>query len=108
MGTAGVDTYCTFFSEEHFKSILMNPRGIMEHAFELIRQKDILLVVQASSKKSEGMLLEVGKYYGVKPIVVGTHSSVTDTYLPDMADSAFRWETQEELENGFLKALTTL
>jgi hypothetical protein len=106
LGTVGVETYCTFFTEEHFKAKQYNPRAIMEHAFERIEKRDALLVIQASNDKSEGMILEIGKFFGVKPIIFARHVDANDTYLPEMADHSFDWATQEELESGFIEAVS--
>jgi len=93
----GIETYCTFFSESDFQDKSHHAQQIMEHAFKTIENKDLLFVVMASQQKSEGMLMEVGRFYGRKPIVVARHKDVRDTYVPEMADLHFEWNTPKEL-----------
>lgn len=95
----GVNSYCTLFNQEEFDSKSMSARKIMEHAFEEIENRDALIVIQASNNKSEGMLMEVGRFYGSKPIIVAKHKKVLKTYLPDMADVSFIWDNQKELNS---------
>lgn len=94
---AGQQYYCTLFDEEQFRSTGYGPRAIMEHAFETIESCDGLLVVLANQHKSEGMLMEVGRFYGHKPIFIARHFQVRGTYLPDMATHHFKWRNHEEL-----------
>jgi hypothetical protein len=110
LGGIGVEVYCTFFNEEHFKAKQYNPRAIMEHAFEMIKARDALLIIQSSNEKSEGMILEMGKFFGEKPTILGKHIRVAarSTYLPDMADHAFDWEYQKELEDGFVRTIKSI
>ncbi len=95
----GVDVYCTFFSEEEFQDKSLSPRAIMEHAFKMIDERDMLFIVQASNSKSEGMLMEVGYCWGTgKPIIVAVKSGVEGTYVPSMATISFPWSDIETLE----------
>ncbi len=94
----GIDVYCTFFSEEEFQSKSLGPRAIMEHAFSEIDARDILIIIQASNSKSEGMLLEAGYCLGTdKPFVVAIKSGVENTYLPDLATYSFIWTNSDDL-----------
>lgn len=102
----GVDAYCTFFAEDEFRDKDMGARQIMEHAFQTVEARDLLFVVQASTKKSEGMLMEVGRFFGNKPIVVARRTTVDGTYVPEMADVTYDWSTLEELVEGIEPALS--
>lgn len=104
----GVMAYCTFFDEDEFQNKGMGARQIMEHAFLTIEAKDLLFVVQASTKKSEGMLMEVGRFFGAKPMIVARRTTVDSTYVPEMADVTYDWSTLEELVAGIEPALTRL
>lgn len=100
LGHTGVDPYCTFFEEKDFQAKQLNSRQIMEHAFRMIDARDMLFVVQASEARSEGMIMEVGYCLAKqKPIVIATHQDIRGTYLPQMADKAFAYESLEELES---------
>jgi nucleoside 2-deoxyribosyltransferase len=74
------------------------PRAAMLTAFAMIDTADGLLVLQASPRRSEGMLMEVG--YAIargKQVIVAAHSSAKPSYLPDMADIQLRWSTLDDL-----------
>jgi len=103
-----IEAYCTFFHEDEFQNKGMDARAIMEHAFATIEDKDFLFVIQAAQDKSEGMLMEVGRFFARKPIVVAKHASVIGTYVPDMADVSYEWSTTDELAAGIPVALSKL
>ena len=91
--------YCTYFDEDTFASAQYSARDIMEHAFRKIEEMGHLFVVQDSTEKSEGMIMEVG-YCRAKgiPITLAKRRAIFGTYLPDMADRVFEYATIEELE----------
>jgi nucleoside 2-deoxyribosyltransferase len=99
LSEAGVNVYCAFFEEAEFQSRSLAAHQIMDHAFSLIDGSDMLFVIQTSKNKSEGMLMEVGYCIAKKiPIVVAVKSDVKQTYLPDMANTSFRWKDPEDLK----------
>lgn len=99
--TRGIDAYCTFFDEEEFQDKSLGPRAIMEHAFQMIDNRDFLFIVQTSSSKSEGMLMEVGYCWGTsKPIIVAVKDDVDGTYVPDMATASFSWSSPIDLRQS--------
>ncbi len=104
----GIEAYCTFFSEEEFQSKSLSPRRIMEYAFETIEKKDLLFVVMANSDKSEGMIMEVGRFFGRMPIIVAKHESVEGTYIPEMADVCYEWTTNQGLVEGIPAGIAAL
>ncbi len=95
----GIEVYCTYFDEDAFTDSGWSPRAIMNHAFRKIDEMGGVFVVQDSTEKSEGVILEVG-YCVAKglPIVVAKRSTVTNTYLPEMADTSFEYSNIEELQ----------
>lgn len=98
LASSGVDTYCTFFNQDEFMGQSLGPHQIMYKAFEIIDDSDFLLVIQASEKKSEGMLMEVGYCIAKKiPVVVAVKEGIDDTYLPDMANYVITWKNADEL-----------
>jgi nucleoside 2-deoxyribosyltransferase len=83
------------------------PRAAMNEAFRLMGMVDMLLVLQLSERRSEGMLMEVG--YALArglPVVAVTQDDVQRTYLPSMATVALRWQSLVDLR-AKLAALDT-
>lgn len=81
-----------------FEKFTMSPVGLMREAFKMIDKADLMLALQMSDERSEGMLMEVG--YGLArklPLVVATHVGVSNTYLPAMGDLSVRWENETDL-----------
>ena len=74
------------------------PHVFMREAFAMIEGCDFLFVLQSSPQRSEGMLMEVGFCLakGI-PVLVARRSGFDSTYLPDMAQATFEWETIEQL-----------
>lgn len=95
-----IDPYCTLFNQDEFTTRELSAANIMKHVFEVINASDFLLVVLASEKKSEGMLMEVG-YCIAKgiPVMVAVKQGVEDTYLPDMTPFVLYWKTVPDLVN---------
>src|SRR3989338_5012537 len=56
----GVESFCSFFFEDHYRSNGFTSRQIMDHAFDELGTADVLLVILTTDEKSAGMLLEVG------------------------------------------------
>jgi nucleoside 2-deoxyribosyltransferase len=105
LASSGVDTYCTFFNQDDFTSQSLGPHEIMQKAFEIIDDSDFLLVIQASERKSEGMLMEVGYCIAKKiPVIVAVKEGVDDTYLPDMANYAITWRSPDDLASELTAA----
>lgn len=94
----GIETYCTYFDEDSFRSGGYTPQAIMNHAFEMIDKMGGLFVIQDSTEKSEGMLMEVG-YCIAKgfPIIVAKRKTVNSTYLPDMAGTKIIYDDTHDL-----------
>jgi len=97
---AGANPYCVYFAKARGLIQQKSPAEMMKIAFKQIDRSDVLLVVQSSESRSEGMLMEVG--YAVAsqvPVVVITHSSVLSTYLPSIADISIRYNCVDDLRN---------
>ena len=98
-----IDAYCTFFSKDRDNN-LKKPKDWMTHAFQIIDTCDFLFVVQHSSEKSEGMLMEVG--YSIakdRPVIVAVKDNIKGSYLSEMADYSFKWQNLTELEQNINK-----
>lgn len=97
---AGANPYCVYFAKARGSIQQKSPAEMMKIAFSQIDCSDVLLVVQSSESRSEGMLMEVG--YAVAsqvPVIVVTHSSVLATYLPSIADISIRYDCIDDLKN---------
>ncbi len=94
-----VGVYCSFFDEAEFQQRGWGVRQIMLHAFAIIESCDILLVILNSNDKSEGMIGEVMRYLGVKPIILAVHTDVDQsaTHLPKLADVLLEWSSVPQL-----------
>lgn len=97
----GVDYYINMFAED-WQS--MRDRGatageFLELAFSSLEACDQLLALNTSSRRSEGMLMEIGaaKFLGKEIIFAQLSSSVDQTYLPVVADRTFVWDDEETL-----------
>jgi len=92
----GVAVYATHFDPA--VNATLSALEIVQHAFKVLDTVDFLFVVQSSSQKSEGMLIEVG-YCLAKaiPIIVATKDDVTKTYLPELGEQVLRWHDLKDL-----------
>lgn len=99
MREADIEPFCIQFAKQTGETAEdSEPCVMMRQAFARIDAADMLFVVQTSEAKSEGMLMEVG--YAIAKgvsVIVATHVSVTDTYLPDMAEQTIRYSDLEDL-----------
>ncbi len=101
----GSKIYCTYFDENSFRSNGYKPKDIMEHAFNKIEELGALFVVQDSSQKSEGMLMEIGFCVAKKlPVVVAKRSGVDNSYLSSMASYSFEYEDVVNLKEKITNA----
>jgi nucleoside 2-deoxyribosyltransferase len=91
----GVEPLCTLFDATAQQA---PPEQFMREAFDMIDGCAFLFVLQSSAERSEGMLMEVGYCLAKRiPIVVASHSGITSTYVPGMAQVTFEWANLEEL-----------
>lgn len=97
----GEETYCTFFDEENFKSSSYTPRQIMDHAFAKIEEMGSLFIILDTEDKSEGMIMEVGFCIakGIK-MAIAKKKGINNTYLPDMADLSYEYDSIEDFKKG--------
>jgi nucleoside 2-deoxyribosyltransferase len=93
-----IKIYCTFLDHTQEPKFGEDARDVMHHAFEKIDKSDFLLVIQRSSEKSEGMIMEIG-YCLAKgiPILLAKKENIGYTYLPDMADFSFEFNDTNDL-----------
>lgn len=94
----GDEIYCVYFQEKELKSAPYTPLDILEHAFDKIEEIGHLFVLQHSTGRSEGMLMEVGFCRGKNiPITVAHRHDVTNTFLPTVADHTFDYTDIDDL-----------
>jgi nucleoside 2-deoxyribosyltransferase len=94
----GIDIYATFFDENFFIGKDFNKRQIMDHALEIIENTDFLFVLITSSKKSEGMLIEIGFCMAKNiPIIAAIKDDVKDTYISEITKTNISWSDTENL-----------
>lgn len=92
-----IPVYCLLY-DERAKDVT-EPRDFMAIALERLRSYDTLFVINTSSRRSEGMLMEIGAALerGMKIVYAQHVSSINTTYVPSLADQHFIWENEEEL-----------
>jgi hypothetical protein len=80
--------------EEHF-----TPKDFMDTALIELEKSDIVFVVMASERRSEGMLMEIGAAYHLnKKIILARHESADGkSYVNLFADKTVDWKTNEDL-----------
>ena len=92
-----IQSYCDLFdiATESFTE----PQQFIRSALDELAKSDVLLVINTSERRSEGMLIEVGAAItrGL-PIIYAQHeSSINKTYLPSLANETFVWREEEQL-----------
>jgi len=94
---SGHEVYCNLFDDGTIGFV--DPDQFMHRALSILPGYDTVLVIQASSRRSEGLLMEVGAALALhKRIILAQHeSSIGHTYLPTLADETLIWRTGDEL-----------
>lgn len=92
--------YCNLFDPD-VEKFTTNKEFISE-AVKKLAGYDALLVIVTSERRSEGMLIEVGTALARgQELIVAQHTSAVDkSYLPELADESFVWETDSDLLRG--------
>ncbi len=97
----GVDYYINIYDPAYQSLVDGNapPDVYLAEAFKELKLSNVVLVVNTSDRRSEGMLMEVGaaKILGKKIILAQHQTSVGKSYLPTIADQSFVWQTEDEL-----------
>lgn len=107
---AGVEYYINRFAPGWQDMMNRGATGgeFLHLALKDLRTSDRMLAIQASSRRSEGMLMEVGAGVALGvPIILAQHqSSIGSTYLSTVADDTFVWRTESELLDGVYRIIT--
>lgn len=97
----GIDHYINMYDPAYQSLVDGNapPDVYLAEAFKELKLSNVVLVVNTSDRRSEGMLMEVGaaKILGKKIILAQHQTSVGKSYLPTIADQSFVWQTEDEL-----------
>ncbi len=97
----GVGYYINTFAPEWQSMMDRKATGgeFLYVALKSMKTCDVVLVINSSDRRSEGMLMEMGAAVATgKKIVLAQHqSSVGKTYLPTVADDTFVWQHKFEL-----------
>lgn len=93
----GHEVYCFHFDPARRED--MTEAECIHHALGKLPKNDALLVLGASERRSEGMLMEVGSAltHGKRLVYAQHDSAVGKTYLPSLADYTFVWRSEQEL-----------
>lgn len=107
-----VDYYINIYDPDYREMVENNvtPDVYLEAAFKSLKSSDVVLVINTSERRSEGMLMEVGaaKILNKKIIIAQHKTSVGKTYLPDVADETFVWSSEVELLNSVRESIQKL
>ena len=94
------NSYCDLFD----KSVdnLSEPDQFINSALGQLANCDALLVVQTSSRRSEGMLIEIGAaLVQHKPIfLLQNKSAIGSTYIDKLSKRTVNWDSQKDIDNG--------
>lgn len=96
-----INSYINMFSPGYSDLVERNATGgeYMCSALPDLQTSDVVLVLNTSPRRSEGMLMEIGAAlaWGKKIILAQHASSVGETYLPTLAKETFVWQSDEDL-----------
>ena len=94
----GIGVKCPYFDVPARKRAQFSHKQMMLAGFEMLKTCDLVLALQSSERRSEGMLMEVGFAWGRDiPVIVATHSAVGPTNLPPMGQWQITWDHEAEL-----------
>jgi hypothetical protein len=104
--SGGHEAYCVRFDEttaKHHASHDM--KGIFDTAFKNLAKNEAMVAIVTSPDRSVGQLMEIGATLSVqKPVYLFEHSSAAgSSYLPELVDKYFQWETEDDLKDALLK-----
>ncbi len=94
----GVDVFCNFYYEDHYLEQGYTGKQVMDHCFENIDKKEIILCLVDTPKYSCGMLLEMGYSLAQKKkIVVCFREGCEIDTLNQMADHSIIYKDYDDL-----------
>jgi nucleoside 2-deoxyribosyltransferase len=97
---AGHEPYCNLFDAH--RQTLVGTKAICMYAFETLKQYDAVVAIVASDRRSEGQLMELGVAFALgKPIYLMQHTMAAEkSYLPELVNKTWVWETPDELTSA--------
>jgi hypothetical protein len=100
-GEMGLDYYINTFASDWQAMMDRGATGgeFLDFALEDMKTSDLVLVLNSSERRSEGMLMEIGAAVAMnKKILLAQHqSSIGKTYTNTVADETFVWSSESEL-----------
>jgi nucleoside 2-deoxyribosyltransferase len=95
---AGIQAYCNLHDTTIKRPA--DPKRCIDAALKALKSCDVVFVIQASERRSEGMLIEIGAAYAAgKPIILARHQSAKGkTYLDQLAQKTVDWRTNQDLQ----------
>lgn len=97
---AGIQAYCNLHDTTIERPA--DPKRCIDAALKALKSFDVVFVIQASERRSEGMLIEIGAAYAAgKPIILARHHSAKGkTYLNQLAHKTLDWRTNQDLQRA--------
>lgn len=94
---AGIEAYCNLFDEA--MAGYTKAKQFVDGTLREMQMRDVLFVIVASERRSEGQLMEVGVAYNNKmPIILAQHvSAVGKSYLNELATDTHVWQETDDL-----------
>ena len=98
----GCEVYCNLFDSA--TESYGNPHQFLRRAIDQMNERDKILAIQTSPRRSEGMLIEIGVAIARdKSILLAQHQSATGkSYLPDLAKQTQTWQNESELDTAII------
>jgi nucleoside 2-deoxyribosyltransferase len=94
----GHEVFCSFWSEEIFRTNGFSNGQILEYALEKLRSADTILIFIKSNEKSEGMLLETGYALALKKKkILAIKNEIPTVFLRQIADELIEFDSLDDL-----------
>lgn len=97
---AGHTPYCDRFDSTMADAQAQNDvKAIFNEDFKRVAEADLIVVIVTSARRSVGQIMEIGATLSQKkPLYLFEHTSAKgSTYLPELADKYFQWESNDDL-----------
>jgi nucleoside 2-deoxyribosyltransferase len=98
IGQSGHNHYCSFNSEDFYKSNKFTNKQILEHALNELEVSDCILAFVKSEEKAEGMLLEIGYAKAKnKKFILAIKKGIKTTFLREIAEKIIEFKDIDDL-----------
>jgi len=100
----GHSVFSSFWEEDTFKKNNFTRKQLLDYVFQEIDKADACFVFVRSSRKSEGLLLEVGYALAKnKPLALIIKEDVETVFLKDIAKSVIKYNNLSDLKTKLNK-----